>query len=130
VFNDQNSYHATLFHELIHWTGHPSRLDRYVHLAKRFDTHAYHMEELIAELGAAYLCAEFSIDGFVPQAAAYIEHFIEVLSEDPRAIFTCASKAQEAVDFLRRRLLADSEDNVTTTSPSAGTDAMARSYAM
>jgi antirestriction protein ArdC len=76
MFNDQSSYYATLFHELIHWTGHPSRLE---------------------------------IDGFVPQAAAYIEHFIEVLLEDPRAIFTCASQAQQAVDFLRRRLLADSE---------------------
>jgi antirestriction protein ArdC len=107
VFNDQSSYCATLFHELIHWTGHPSRLDRYVQLAKRFDMHAYHMEELIAELGAAYLCAEFSIDGSVPQAAAYIEHFIEVLSEDPRAIFTCASKAQEAADYLRQLLLAE-----------------------
>jgi antirestriction protein ArdC len=121
-FLNQTNYYATLFHELTHWTGHASRLDRYVQLAKRFDEHAYHMEELIAELGAD-LCAEFSIDGFVPQAAAYIESFVKVLSADPRAIFTAASKAQEAVDFLRRRLLTDSK--ATAAAPSTDAGAMA-----
>jgi antirestriction protein ArdC len=123
-FLNQTSYYSTLFHELTHWTGHTSRLDRYVQLAKRFDTHAYHMEELIAELGAAYLCAEFSIDGFVPQAAAYIEDFVKVLSADPRAIFTAASKAQEAVDFLRCRLLTDSKATAAAA-PSTDAGAMA-----
>jgi antirestriction protein ArdC len=104
LFRNRTHYAAVLFHELVHWTGHPSRLDR--QLGKRFGARAYAAEELIAELGAAFLCAEFSIDGFVPHAA-YIENYLELLQDDPKAIFTAASKAQAAVDFLRQRILAE-----------------------
>jgi antirestriction protein ArdC len=102
VFRGRPEYYATQFHELIHWTGHPSRLDR--QLGARFGTRAKAAEELIAELGAAFLCAEFAIDGFVPDTA-YIRHFLELLENDTRAIFTAASKAQAAVDFLRQLIL-------------------------
>jgi antirestriction protein ArdC len=105
-FNGQAQYYATQFHELIHWTGHRGRLNR--ELGVRFGTQARAAEELIAELGAAFLCAEFSIDGVVPHAA-YIESYLELLADDPKAIFTAASKAQAAVDFLRERLLKESE---------------------
>jgi antirestriction protein ArdC len=68
---------------------------------------AYDVEELVAELGAAFLCAEFLIDGFVPQAAAYMESYVKMLTENPRAIFTVAAMAQQAVDYLRQLLLAE-----------------------
>jgi antirestriction protein ArdC len=103
-FRGQAEYYATLFHELIHWTGHSSRLDR--QLGARFGLRSRAAEELIAELGAAFLCAEFAIDGFIPHAA-YIQNYLELLEDDPKAIFTAASKAQAAVDFLRQRVLAE-----------------------
>jgi antirestriction protein ArdC len=103
-FRGRAEYCATLFHELIHWTGHPSRLDR--QLGARFGLQSKAAEELIAELGAAFLCAEFSIDGFIPHAA-YIEDYLTLLEDDPKAIFTAASKAQAAIDFLRQQILAE-----------------------
>jgi antirestriction protein ArdC len=104
AFKSKALYAAATFHELIHWTGHVSRLDR--HLEVRFGADADAAEELIAELGAAFLCAEFSIDGYVAHAA-YIEHFLKLLGNDPKAIFTAASKAQAAVDFLRQKILTE-----------------------
>jgi antirestriction protein ArdC len=124
-FVNQTHYYATLFHELVHWSGHPSRLDRYVQLTKRFDRDAFIAEELIAELGAAFLCAEFSIDGHTPQAATYISQFIGPLEADSRLIFAAASKAQDAVDFLRQRLLADSPVSVVAATAPTDTGAMA-----
>jgi antirestriction protein ArdC len=103
-FRGRVEYAATLFHELVHWTGHSSRLDR--QLGARFGLKSKAAEELIAELGAAFLCAEFSIDGFIPHAA-YIEDYLTLLKDDPKAIFTAASKAQAAVDFLRQQILAE-----------------------
>jgi antirestriction protein ArdC len=113
-FRGRAEYAATLFHELIHWTGHLSRLDR--QLGKRFGLRAQAAEELIAELGAAFLCAEFSIDGFIPHAT-YIKHFLELFEEDPRAIFTAASQAQAAVDFLRQKILTEPEPASNSTAP-------------
>ncbi|TAJ36852.1 MAG: DUF1738 domain-containing protein [Reyranella sp.] len=93
------TYYSTMFHELIHWTGHWCRLAR--NLTTRFGTHDYAMEELIAELGAAYLCAEFFVL-HIPRKdhAAYIGEWLEVLKGDKRAIFTAATKANEAVGWL------------------------------
>lgn len=93
------SYYSTVFHELVHWTGHHVRLAR--NLSNRFGTHDYAMEELVAELGAAFLCAEFLVlNKPRPDHAAYIGEWLEVLKGDKRAIFTAASKANEAVRFL------------------------------
>lgn len=93
------SYYSTVFHELIHWTGHHARLAR--NLSGRFGTHDYAMEELVAELGAAYLCAEFLVLNMPREDhAAYIGEWLEVLKGDKRAIFTAAAKANEAVQFL------------------------------
>lgn len=93
------SYYSTIFHELVHWTGHWSRLAR--NLTSRFGSADYAMEELIAELGAAYLCAEFLVL-HMPRKdhAAYIAHWLEVLQGDKKAIFTAASMASKAVEFL------------------------------
>lgn len=98
-FKDAESYCATMAHELIHWTSHPSRCAR--ELGKRFGDSAYAAEELIAEMGAAFLCADL---GITPETrddhAAYLAHWLEVLKADNRAIFTAASQAQRAADFL------------------------------
>jgi antirestriction protein ArdC len=93
------SYYTVLFHELTHWTGHETRCNR--QLGKRFGPHAYAMEELVAELGAAFLCADLQITNSPrPDHAHYIASWLEVLSQDKKAIFTAASKASAAVDFL------------------------------
>jgi antirestriction protein ArdC len=97
-FTDRAGYYATALHELVHWTGHESRCAR--DFGKRFGDNAYAAEELVAELGAAFLCAELGIDA-VTQHAAYIQHWIKLLEGDPRAFMTAASKASSAVEFLR-----------------------------
>ncbi len=95
----ENAY-STLFHELTHWTGHARRCDR--QLAKRFGNDAYAAEELIADLGAAFMCAELAITNQPrPDHAQYLEHWLKVLKTDKRAIFTAASKASDALDHLR-----------------------------
>ena len=99
VFRDTASYYSVLAHETTHWTGAKTRLER--ELENRFGSEAYAAEELIAELGAAFLCAELELAN-EPRAdhAQYIASWIKVLKGDPKAIFTAASKAQQAVDFL------------------------------
>jgi antirestriction protein ArdC len=84
--------------------GHKARLDR--DLKGRFGQAAYAAEELIAELGAAFLTAEFSFDGDL-RHAGYIETWIGLLRSDKRAFFTAASKAQAAADYLRGLALAE-----------------------
>jgi antirestriction protein ArdC len=98
------AYYSTLLHELTHWTALPHRCDR--DLSGRFGTEAYAMEELVAELGAAFLCAELGI-AVEPRVdhAQYLAHWLKVLKADKRAIFTASSKAGEAVAFLHDREL-------------------------
>ena len=104
AFKSAAHFHSVRFHELGHWTGAKSRLDR--DLKNRFGDRSYAAEELIAELCSAFLCAEFSIDGRL-QHAEYINNWIALLKDDAKAFFTAASKAQKAADFLRSRALAD-----------------------
>lgn len=92
-------YYATLVHELVHWTGAKHRLDR--DLRKRFGTASYAAEELVAELGAAFLCAELGITPEVrPDHAQYLANWLQLLKSDDRAIFTAAARASDAVAFL------------------------------
>ena len=99
-FRDAESYYATRAHETTHWTRHPSRLDRDFG-RKRFGDDGYAMEELVAELGSAFLSADLELTPEVREDhAAYIASWIEVLKNDKRAIFTAASHAQRAADFL------------------------------
>ena len=94
-FQNAEAYCATLCHELTHSTGHPSRLAR--ELGERVGDHAYAAEELIAEMGAAFLCADLGITPEVrDDHAAYLAHWLELLKTDERAIFTAASQAQRA----------------------------------
>ncbi|ACK50903.1 domain of unknown function DUF1738 [Methylocella silvestris BL2] len=100
TFRDAESYYATLAHEVTHWTKHPKRLDRDFG-RKRFGDEGYAMEELVAELGAAFLSADLDLTPEVrPDHASYIENWLKVLKEDRRAIFAAASHAQRAADFL------------------------------
>lgn len=93
------SYYSTLLHELTHWTGHSSRLNRFTHA--RFGDNAYAMEELVAELGAAFLCADLQVSPCPrPDHAAYLQGWLKVLRQDTRAIFTAAAKASAACDYL------------------------------
>ena len=103
AFKGADNFYCTAFHELTHWTGHKSRLDR--DLKHRFGSRDYAAEELVAELGAAFLCAEFGFDGDV-RHAGYIANWIELLKADKRAFFTACSKAQAAADYLRGLALA------------------------
>jgi antirestriction protein ArdC len=99
-FRDAESYYATRAHETMHWTRHPSRLDRDFG-RKRFGDEGYAMEELVAELGSAFLSADLELTPEVrDDHAAYIASWIKVLKNDKRAIFTAASHAQRAADFL------------------------------
>ena len=103
-FKGADHFYNTTFHELTHWSGHKARLDR--DLKSRFGSRDYAAEELIAELGAAFLCAEFGFDGNV-QNAAYIANWIELLKTDKRAFFTACSQASKAADYLRGLALAE-----------------------
>ena len=100
AFRDRESYYATLAHEMTHWTRHESRLDRDLG-RKRFADAGYAMEELVAEIGAAFLCADLGITSETrPDHAAYIASWLKVLKDDKRAIFTAAGHAQKAADYL------------------------------
>lgn len=92
-------YYSTVFHELVHWTGHDRRLGR--KLEGRFGSESYAMEELIAELGSAFLCAEFLVANKPRKDhAAYIDGWLKVLKSDKRAIFAASTAAHQAVDLL------------------------------
>lgn len=99
-FEDPHGYYATLAHECTHWTRHPARLDRDFG-RKRWGDVGYAREELVAELGAAFLCADLGI-ALKPREdhAAYLASWLEVLNGDKRFIFTAASHAQRACDYL------------------------------
>lgn len=93
------SYYSTLFHELVHYSGAAGRLDR--DLSSRFGSAVYAMEELIAELGAAFLSARFAMASEPrPDHAAYVAEWLKVLKSDKKAIFAAAARAGEAADYL------------------------------
>lgn len=94
AFQDEENYLATATHELVHWTG--TRLDR---KCGRRGTQDYAFEELVAELGSAFLCAELHITGEL-QHASYIASWVLLLKHDPRALFRAASQASKAVEYI------------------------------
>lgn len=101
TMNRSEAYYATLVHELVHWSGAKHRLDR--DMGKRFGDHAYASEELVAEIGAAFLCAELGISqGVRPDHAQYLASWLKLLKSDSKAIFTAAARASEAATFLRK----------------------------
>jgi len=97
-FTAAEPYYATFIHELIHRTGHPSRLDR--KLGNKFGSQAYAFEELIAELGAAFVCNELGMSGELENHASYLDDWLKVLKSDKKAFMDAASSAQKAANLL------------------------------
>ena len=96
-FAHADDYYATALHELTHWTGHSTRLNRLS--VQRQGVEAYAFEELVAEIGAAFLCAQCGLDGVV-EHASYIETWLNALRRDKRLIFVAAGAAQKAADWV------------------------------
>ncbi len=97
-FEQDDFYYATGYHETCHWTGHPSRLNRV--FGARFGDLGYAFEELLAEIGAAFLGAHTGIPFEAMRHPEYIHHWLQILQGDSKAIFTAAAKAQQAADFV------------------------------
>lgn len=96
-FKTAYGYYGTMFHELTHWTGHKSRIDRTLSMAKR----EYAFEELIAELGAAFICSDVGFEyQNIDNHASYLNSWIKALENDHNYIFQAASAAQKAADFV------------------------------
>jgi antirestriction protein ArdC len=98
AFAEVGPWAATLLHELGHWTGHPSRLDR--DLSGRFSSAAYAMEELRAEIASAFIGAELGLPTDIPQSASYVDSWLEVLRRDQREVFRAAADAQRIADYV------------------------------
>jgi len=101
-FDAEDNYHATLFHELVHSTGHEKRLKRAgIMERKGFDSEPYGKEELIAEMGSAFLCGYAGIvDRTINSSAAYLEGWLKQLKQDRTLIVHAAAQAQKAADFI------------------------------
>jgi antirestriction protein ArdC len=97
-FTNEAAYYATLLHEMSHWSGNAARLNR--DLSGRFGNEAYAAEELIAELSAAFLCAEYQIDGDL-RHAGYIASWLRILKNDNKAVFKAAALAQKSADYIK-----------------------------
>ena len=100
-FKEEKDYYSTIFHELAHWTGHESRLNR-ADQQGRFGDRAYAEEELVAEMGSCFMLAALG----VPQSSdlsnqkCYVANWLEALNKDSRFIFRAASAASKAADFI------------------------------
>ena len=110
-FETEDAYHATLFHELVHSTGHASRLKRQSIMEKNgFGSVPYCKEELVAELGSAFLCGQAEIvDRTIDNSAAYIEGWLDSMKDDPTLIVYAAAQAQKAADFILGRTFQENE---------------------
>jgi antirestriction protein ArdC len=97
-FEQVEQYYSTAFHELVHFSGAKHRLNR--DMTGKYKDPKYSFEEIVAELGAAFLCAHLGIRAEL-RHAGYIQSYLEALKEDDKAFFRAAAKAQQAVDFLR-----------------------------
>jgi antirestriction protein ArdC len=96
-FAQPDDYYAVALHELVHWTGHPRRLNRA--LGRRHGIEAYAFEELVAEMGAAFLCAHVGIPARL-EHASYIDNWLDALRRDKRLIFSASGAAQKAADYV------------------------------
>lgn len=106
AFDSRENYYATLLHESVHASGHDSRLKRIT--PARFGSEEYAFEELVAELGAAMLCAHCGIDGDL-RHAGYIESWLKALRNDKKFILSASAKAQQAMDYLTNTNVNESE---------------------
>ena len=111
-FRCEADFYTTALHELCHWCGHPSRLNR--DFSSKFGSRSYAFEELIAELGSAFLDADLGLTGQLEQHASYIDHWIAILKNDNRAIFKAASLASATHAYLNDL---DKKASDSTTGP-------------
>ncbi|NJM00559.1 MAG: DUF1738 domain-containing protein [Synechococcaceae cyanobacterium SM2_3_2] len=109
AFTSPAAYYATALHELTHWTGHPNRLNR--EMKGQFDSQSYAYEELIAELGAAFLCNQLQLTPQTENHASYLAHWLTLLRKDNRLFLKASREASKASDFLDY-LIGDDDDNL------------------
>ncbi len=98
MFESEEHYYSTLLHELSHWTGHASRLDR--DMEGTFGSESYAFEELIAELSSCFLNAELGIDYTKMRHAEYLQSWLKALKANPKTLWKAASQAQKAADLI------------------------------
>ncbi|MEA5115191.1 MAG: zincin-like metallopeptidase domain-containing protein [Geobacteraceae bacterium] len=112
AFFRREDYYCTLFHEISHSTGHISRLGRKGVMEKtHFGSHEYSKEELVAEMAAAFLCAEAGIEqNTIDNSAAYIQSWLKQLKNDKSLVIMAAGQAQKAADFILNRNGAETQD--------------------
>lgn len=121
AFKDSESYYATITHEVTHWTKHKSRLNRDFGRVVWGDE-GYAKEELVAEIGAAFLCADLGITPEIREDhAAYIDHWLKALKNDKKLIFTAAAHASRAVEFLKAKQPSLAPDVKPEAKPDADT---------
>ena len=99
AFDTADNFYSVLFHELTHATGHTSRLNRLTEQAA-FGSSTYAKEELVAELGAAFLGANVGLVNTLEQSASYIQGWLKALKDDRRLVLSAAGKAQAAADLI------------------------------
>lgn len=100
-FKTSEKYYSTLFHELTHSTGHESRLDRFL-LLSSFSGTKNSLEELTAEMGAAFLCGIANIENrTIDTSASYIENWLSALNNNPKWVIKAAARAQKAADHIQ-----------------------------
>ena len=100
-FKDAAGFYETAMHELVHWTGQEGRLERAGIIGRHpFGSEGYAFEELVAELGAFFICAETGLPFSPKNAGAYLKSWIQILKRDKRVIFKAASAAAKAADYL------------------------------
>lgn len=107
AFDSKEDYYGTILHELVHWTNVKDRLNRRQSHLDRFSTmrDAYAFEELVAELGASFLCADLGVHpGFRQDHGEYIAHWLGILKGDSKAIWTAATQAQAAVKYIHEQV--------------------------
>lgn len=100
-FESSEEYYRVLFHEMIHWTGHESRLNRIKATSKEDDVYAF--EELIAELGASFICAQLNIKASIRSSSAYIKSWLKALNDDRTFILKAISHAEKAGNYLTKQ---------------------------
>lgn len=121
TFSSEDAYIATFCHEAIHATGHTSRLNRFAE-ADDFGSESYAFEELVAEMGATFLCADMGINSNIEHHASYLASWLKVLKNDSKAIFKASSQAQKACEYIKNGWqvkVASNSDNDTYTAQAA-----------
>lgn len=114
-FNSKEDFMATTFHEMIHSTGHESRLNRETGMVSEFGSKEYAREELVAELGSVFLQSKLGVklEGeHFDNHSAYINSWIEILKNDPNELFRAASKAEKATEYLHERYLEHEQEQL------------------